>query len=60
MNYERPKLTLLGSFTDLTRDSGNSGNDPCRDIQGNLKQTGASDYLTGQAGGPSNLATCSI
>ena len=53
MRYERPKLTLLGKFTDLTR----AGNDPCRDVGPHgTKQTGPADLVQGQA----ELMTCSI
>jgi hypothetical protein len=55
-SYVSPELTILGSLRELTLSSGNSGNDPCRDIQGFNKQTGPSDF---QIGNQSNLTTCS-
>jgi hypothetical protein len=55
--YEAPQLVELGDFRDLTRASGNSGNDPCRfnNPRDVFKQTGLADFIQGQA----NLATCS-
>jgi hypothetical protein len=55
--YERPELTVVGGFRELTLASGNSGNDPCRfnNPRGTFKQTGPADFIQGQA----NLTTCS-
>ena len=55
--YERPKVTVMGGFRELTFASGNGGNDPCRfnNPRGTFKQTGAADFIQGQA----NLTTCS-
>ena len=54
--YERPQLFIVGGFRDLTLASGNDGNDPCRfnNPRGVFKQTGAADFIQGQA----NLTTC--
>jgi hypothetical protein len=55
MTYRAPTITDHGSLVALTRASGNDGNDPCRDNPPRgFKQTGAADYIQGQA----NLATC--
>ena len=50
--YECPRVFTIGDFRELTL-----GNDPCRfnDPRDVYKQTGAADYIQGQA----NLATCS-
>jgi hypothetical protein len=55
--YERPRLVVLGSFANLTQESGNDGEDPCRfnEPRDTNKQTGPADYILGQA----NLTTCS-
>jgi len=56
VKYEAPRLIVHGSVEELTLASGNDGNDPCRfnEPRDEYKQTGAADYIQGQA----NLATC--
>jgi hypothetical protein len=55
--YEAPQLRELGDFRDLTRASGNSGNDSCRfnNPRDAYKQTGLADFIQGSA----NLSACS-
>jgi hypothetical protein len=57
MTYRAPTITDHGSLLALTRASPqpNDGNDPCSERGPHLfKQTGAADYIQGQA----NLMTC--
>jgi hypothetical protein len=60
--YERPRLFVLGGFSELTQQEPGGpipdGNDPCRynDPRGTFKQTGNSDFLQGNAA----LETCSL
>jgi hypothetical protein len=56
MNYEAPHIFDHGSLAKLTAQSGNDGNDPCRDNPPRgFKQTGPADFIQGNA----NLTTCS-
>jgi hypothetical protein len=56
--YERPRLFVLGGFSELTLGPIPDGNDPCRynSPRDTFKQTGAADYLQGNAA----LETCSL
>lgn len=58
MKYVAPRLIVHGSVQALTLESPqpNDGNDPCRfnKPRDEYKQTGAADYILGQA----NLTTC--